>query len=154
MSGKSGRVLKVFLADDDEDDRILFADALSETGLQIKLEEIKDGNELMRKLLKEDAALPDIIFLDLNMPSKTGLECLAEIRSRKDLVDIVIIIYSTSANNKDIEETFYRGASLYIQKPIRFSDLKETLHKVFDLDWENHKPEAYDEKFAWIRARP
>lgn len=74
--------------------------------------------------------LPHLLFLDLNMPRKNGLECLKEIRSDKKLKGISIAIYSTSGTEKDMEETFRNGANVYITKPNDFNILKQILEKV------------------------
>jgi CheY-like chemotaxis protein len=63
------------------------------------------------------------------MPRKNGLECLKEIRNNKNLKDISIAIYSTSDSEKDVEETFLKGANIYITKPNSFKMLKQVLEK-------------------------
>ena len=77
----------------------------------------------------ESNRLPHLLFLDLNMPLKNGLECLKEIKSDEKLKDIFISIYSTSGNEKDIEETFLNGANVYLTKPDDFNMLKKVLEK-------------------------
>src|SRR5207253_1102801 len=72
--------LHIVLADDDEDDREVFLEALQEIAPQMKVDICEDGTELMKFLLQDGAAYPDIIFLDLNMPLKSGYQCLKEIR--------------------------------------------------------------------------
>ncbi len=57
--------------------------------------------------------LPDLLFVDLNMPRKNGLECLKEIRSNMKFSDVTIVIFSTSLAKKDIEETLIIGANGY-----------------------------------------
>lgn len=91
---------------------------------------VNDGIELMEYLAKNGNDLPQLIFLDLNMPRKNGLECLKEIRSNYKLNDVAIAIFSTSLAEKDIEETFINGANVYINKPNSFEDLKKALNKV------------------------
>ena len=120
---------QILLAEDDADDRELFKEALRLVDPAIHLAMVDDGEKLMSHL-KTAAVIPDYIFLDLNMPGKNGLECLKEIRGAKRLKDITIAIYSTSASEKDIEETFHNGANVYIKKPNDFSLLKRVLEKV------------------------
>ena len=122
--------LRILLADDDESDRLLFKEALEELEIKCIVHTMKNGIQLMDYLAKKDAALPHIIFLDLNMPRKNGLACLKEIRSNEKFKGIPIAIYSTSASNNDIEETFRNGANVYIKKPSDFSMLKQLLAKV------------------------
>ena len=121
--------LNILLADDDESDRFLFKDAFDEMKVKNIVYSVNDGLQLMEYLSQENVTLPHLLFLDLNMPRKNGLECLKEIRSIEKLKDISIAIYSTSASEKDIEETFLFGANVYIQKPSDFSELKHVLHK-------------------------
>ena len=90
---------------------------------------VNNGQELMDYLTKKESPMPQIIFLDLNMPRKNGQECLKEIRSNKEFKEISIIIYSTSASENDITETFLNGANVYIKKPSDYNQLKQVLAK-------------------------
>ena len=73
--------IHIILADDDEDDRLFFTDAFEELKISTKVQTYNDGSELMEYLNSEDAILPEILFLDLNMPKKNGIECLKEIKA-------------------------------------------------------------------------
>ncbi|MDZ4821899.1 MAG: response regulator [Flavobacteriales bacterium] len=119
--------LHILLADDDESDRLLFTEAFRAMKLRTEVHTVNDGVQLMAWLNREDVTLPHLIFLDLNMPRKNGLECLKEIRSNKALSTISIAIYSTSASEKDISDTFINGANVYIKKPTDFAILKKVL---------------------------
>ena len=122
--------IHIVIADDDESDRINFRDALEELKIKTIVHTLNDGVELMEYLAREDIRLPYLLFLDLNMPRKNGLECLKEIRHSERLQGIAVAIYSTSSSEKDIEETFVQGANVYIKKPNDFNVLKQTLGKV------------------------
>lgn len=122
--------LHILLADDDESDRLLFKEAFKELTIKTIVHTVNNGMQLMDYLIKKDTPVPHLLFLDLNMPRKNGLECLREIRSNIKLKDIAIAIYSTSASEKDIDETFRNGANVYMKKPNDFSMLKIALDKV------------------------
>lgn len=122
--------VKIILADDDESDRLIFIEAFSEIRIKADVVALHDGKQLMEYLDKNKVDLPAIIFLDLNMPRKTGVECLKEIRATKKYKSIPIAIYSTSASKNDIEESFQNGANVYLKKPSDFNKLKEALYKV------------------------
>jgi len=122
--------LRILLADDDESDRFLFKEVLEELKVKTTVHTVNDGVYLMDYLSQEDTPLPHLIFLDLNMPRKNGLECLKEIRKDERLNAISIVIYSTSSAEKDIEEAFLSGANVYIKKPNEYNLLKQTLNKV------------------------
>ncbi|MFC4635425.1 response regulator [Dokdonia ponticola] len=128
----------IILADDDEDDRLFFTDAFDELKMTTKVSTYNDGAYLMDYLNQEDAILPNILFLDLNMPRKSGMECLKEIKENPRFKDIVIAIYSTSASEEDIENTFVKGANIYIKKPSSFKVLKKALSNVVTTNWQYH----------------
>jgi CheY-like chemotaxis protein len=128
----------IILADDDEDDRLFFTDAFSELKISTKVQTCNDGVELMDYLKKEDSILPNVLFLDLNMPMKNGIECLDEIKADKRFDDVIIAIYSTSSSEEHIEETFVKGANIYIKKPNDFNELKKVLSYVVTLNWQYH----------------
>lgn len=130
--------LNIALADDDQDDRTLFKEAIEEIKIKTKLSLFKDGQELMDYLTLPNVILPEIVFLDLNMPIKNGMQCLSEIRSHAKLKDLLVAIYSTSSSEEDIEETFVNGANIYINKPNSFGALKKAIDKVLQLNWQYH----------------
>ncbi len=130
--------LYVLLADDDADDRLFFKDAFEEVKVKTVVTMVNDGVELMNYLTKPEIRLPNVVFLDLNMPRKSGMECLKEIRSNNKFKDLVIAIYSTSASEKNIEETFANGANIYIKKPSDFEELKKIMAKVVTVNWLHH----------------
>lgn len=135
---KDQSTINIMLADDDEDDRNFFNDAINELKINNNLTVFKNGRELMDYLERPDTVLPHILFLDLNMPSKNGNECLAEIRQNPKFKDMSIAIYSTSSSEKDIEETFVGGANIYIKKPNDFANLKKVLREVVNINWQFH----------------
>ncbi len=121
--------LDVLLADDDAADRILFKEALEELKIKTKVHIVSNGVQLIDYLLKKEGPVPQIIFLDLNMPRKNGQECLKEIRRHAEFKEVSIAIYSTSESEKDIKETFLNGANVYIRKPSDYNELKLVLAK-------------------------
>ena len=128
----------IILADDDEDDRLFFTDAFDELSMNTKVSTFNDGIELMDYLNKPNTVLPQVLFLDLNMPKKSGIECLNEIKADSHMSEIAIAIYSTSASEEDIEETFVLGANIYIKKPSDFKALKKVLSEVVSINWQYH----------------
>lgn len=127
--------LHIMLADDDQDDRDFFTEAFEDLKIKTRLNLFNDGQQLMNYLLNTDCDLPHILFLDLNMPIKSGIECLLEIKQEEHLKDIAIAIYSTSASEDDIEETFINGANIYIKKPNDFKVLKKVLSDIVTINW-------------------
>lgn len=121
--------LHVLLADDDKDDRFFFKKALKEVPIFTKLSEVENGERLMEFLNKNTENLPDVIFLDINMPRKNGHECLLEIKRDKKLEKIPVIIYSTSLH-EDIADILYQNGAHYYLKKCDFSELPSAIHKI------------------------
>lgn len=139
--------MKILLVDDDEDDREFFADALVGVDLNTQLQQLDNGKSCLDYLLQQIENLPNLIFLDLNMPIMNGFECLAEIRKNPLLKELPIAIYSTSSSDKDIEQTFLNGANIYIKKPSSFEDLKKSLKQVIKMNWAYHMDDFKKENF-------
>lgn len=149
MKTASTQFLPVLLADDDMDDRMLFSDAISSLKLPVDLQLFKDGAELMDYLLTSAVIMPEIIFLDLNMPRKNGFECLKEIKSHPTLKEIFIIIYSTTESEKEIDAVFQQHANLFIKKPNSFTELKKTLSYVLNIDLKKEFQNQTKEQFIF-----
>jgi CheY-like chemotaxis protein len=125
--------LKILLADDDTDDCIFFENALREISAESELNIVNDGDQLMAYLTENNSHLPDVLFLDINMPRKNGLECLGEIRKNKDLKTLPIVMFSTSNSWDTINRLFKTGAHVYIHKPSDFKQLKEVIYHAIPL---------------------
>jgi CheY-like chemotaxis protein len=126
-------LLKILLADDDIDDRFFFAKALNELSIKTHLTTVHDGEQLMDYLSEHLKNLPDVLFLDLSMPRKSGFECLAEIKEHAVFKAIPVIMFSTSYprdtnyEQSMIKMLFNIGANDFIRKPSDFSLLKNIL---------------------------
>jgi CheY-like chemotaxis protein len=127
--------VKIILAEDDKDDQELFVEALKATKVPSEVITVANGEELVNTLKDPAEPKPDIVFIDINMPVKGGKEALEEIKSDEELKEIPAVMLSTSNHPKDIEETFSKGANLYIQKPNSFIGFILILKKVFLLHW-------------------
>ncbi|HLA56009.1 MAG TPA: response regulator [Flavobacterium sp.] len=143
---ETSKIFKIMLADDDADDRDLFSEAISEH--QVDVDSVPNGVQLM-KILNTKTELPDFVFIDLNMPEKSGKECLQEIRNQDRFKDLPIIIYSTSSSKRDIDDTFELGANLYITKPNSFSALKRMVTSILSIDWNKFQPGGHKESFVF-----
>lgn len=124
-----GKKMRVILAEDDSDDRLLFREAVDELPVSVDLLTFKNGDELMVWLNRHTDNLPDVLFLDLNMPRKNGFATLGEIKRNTKLQDLPVIIFSTAQKEDMIRQVFNDAAHYYICKPIDFSDLKALLYK-------------------------
>jgi CheY-like chemotaxis protein len=135
----------IFLADDDVDDRMLFIEALKEIDEETQIITADDGEHLMAILDKKVPPKPTVIFLDLNMPRKNGLECLKEIKINPKFEDIPVVVVSTSCRQEAISQMYAHGASYYICKPDSFLKLKQSIQQIFAVDWSKFKLPTIEE---------
>lgn len=126
----NSKQLNVLLAEDDEDDRYFFDKALKELPISTHLTTGHDGEELMNYLYENSSRVTgtDVLFLDINMPRKNGIECLSEIKQNKKLKDLPVVMFSTTNSWETIGMLFKSGAHVYIHKPGDFAQLKEVIN--------------------------
>jgi CheY-like chemotaxis protein len=121
----------ILLADDDEDDRLLTADALRQSRLINDMRFVVDGEDLMHYLHGRGpyapggapAPRPGLILLDLNMPKMDGREALAEIKGDPVLRRIPVVVLTTSKAEEDIVRTYDLGVNSFVSKPVTFDEL-------------------------------
>ena len=131
---KDHATLSILMAEDDADDRILLSDAFRDSGVDVALEFVPDGVELMARLqrLLDDphSKLPDLLLLDLNMPRMDGREALHAIREHAGLKHLPVIVLTTSRAQLDILASYRLGANSFVTKPNRFDDLISVLRSL------------------------
>ncbi|MGO2563975.1 MAG: response regulator [Pseudoalteromonas nigrifaciens] len=133
--------ITILMADDDEDDRLLTQDALTESRVLNELHFVEDGVELLEYLerkgkfeQKDTSPRPGLILLDLNMPRMDGREALQAIKANPCLKGIPVVILTTSKQEEDMVKGYDLGAASYITKPVTFDGLVE-LMKVLGKYW-------------------
>ena len=124
--------LRILLADDDKDDRFFFKTVLNDIPIETHLTTVFDGEQLIDYLSKNSKNLPDVLFLDLNMPRKNGHECLVEIKLNEKFKQLPIIIYSTSLDEMIAEGLYKNGAYHYIRKT-NLTELQNLLHQLLTM---------------------
>ena len=89
--------------------------------------------------------MPDLIFLDLDMPCKNGLECLKEIRNNSVLHNLPVVVFSSTSRPANIATAYEMGGNLFFIKPSNYKDLVEAVRSILTMDWSN--PNAIKEKY-------
>ena len=142
--------LRIFLADDDADDRMLFQEALLSAGIAAELTTAEDGYQLMDSLAQiAEPPPPDLIFLDINMPGKDGKACLREIRNNNKFDKTPVVMFTTSTYLKDIEDTYREGANMYVSKTDFFMNDVQWMKAVLASDWQSQTSRPPREKFMF-----
>ena len=137
MREREMKPIIILVVEDDPDDQFLTKEAIKESRIVNELYFVKDGTELLDFLHHKgefagDFPIPDLILLDLNLPRMNGREALREIKSDQQLCQIPIVILSTSQSEEDVSECYKLGAGGFITKPVKYSDLIETMKTVGD----------------------
>jgi len=139
--------LNILFADDDPDDRLFFKEALGRSFLSMRFTTVTDGEQLMN-LLNTTHGLPDVLFLDLNMPRKNGFECLEEIKQSSKLKALPVVVFSTSFEQEKINLLYKNGAQYYIHKPSEFSQFKEIILQVIRIIEQGNTAQPAIENFV------
>lgn len=129
VTDKISSSLSCLMIDDDREDRDILLNALNVLYPSLPCETAFDGEDALRHLSNR-RSMPDIIFLDLNMPRMNGIECLRAMRSNPSLNHSKIIVFTVSADPKDMETTKSLGANHFVTKPPDYDSLVETLNLV------------------------
>ena len=126
--------IHILLVEDNEGDIFLTKEALENSKLYVNLSVVRDGKEAIDFLKKEGnyttVKEPDLLLLDLNLPKKNGFEVLQFIKQDTQLLNIPVIILSTSSAEKDINKCYANYANYYITKPLEVENLFTVISKI------------------------
>ena len=128
------KIKTILLVDDDHDDQLLFKEALSEADNTIMYRSAFNGIDALEKLSSKEMGLPELIFLDVNMPKMNGIDCLKELKKSETLKNIPVMMYSTSSFSEYKKECFENGAIDYIVKPDDYKQLCLKLKNILNND--------------------
>lgn len=130
--------INILLAEDNEDDVLMIREAFDEANLTNIIDVVSDGEQAMRYLRRqpphENARLPGLVLLDINMPRKDGFEVLEEVKGDARLRHLPVIMLTTSHREEDVVRSYSRGACSYVTKPIDFKQFQDVVRQ-FGLYW-------------------
>jgi chemotaxis family two-component system response regulator Rcp1 len=134
MENNSGHPITILLVEDNSADVRLTREALKEGKVSNSLHAVNDGVEALAFLRRSgkyaSAAIPDLILLDLNLPKKSGLEVLAEIKLDEELKRIPIVILTTSQAEQDIARSYDLHANAYVTKPVNLQQFIDVVKSI------------------------
>lgn len=130
-------IQRILLIDDDSDDAFLMKKALADAAPTVEMDHVEDCDEIFDSLNK---SIPDLIFLDINMRKRNGLECLADIKDHSKYKRISVIMYSSSDYPAHVTQAYGYGANLYLKKPSSYPAMVLSLRSILSLDWS--RPES------------
>ena len=128
------QTIEILLVEDNPGDVQLTLEAFNEGEISNHINVVKDGVQALEYLRKQgvyaNAVRPNIVLLDLNLPRKSGLEVLAELKADPDLRSIPIVVLTTSRDEEDIARSYHEHANCYISKPVDFDEFMGVVHSL------------------------
>jgi CheY-like chemotaxis protein len=132
----NAELISVLLVDDDPGDVLLVREAFADHKVGNTLSVVSDGVEALQYVRQQGsytgATRPDLILLDLNLPRKSGIEVLEEIKSDPALSTILVVVLTTSEAEEDIVRAYKLHANAYITKPVDFEQFTRIVHQIDD----------------------
>jgi len=129
----------IFYADDDADDLEFFRDVTDTFGDRIHLYTHSHGDQLLTAV-RNPPPVPQLIFLDINMPGKSGFEVLQELKKSEQYKNIPVVMFSTSNSPENVSKSMQLGANFYVTKPDSIAKLKQSIEYTLNINWKVFKP--------------
>jgi CheY-like chemotaxis protein len=146
------QTIDILLADDDYTDRLLFRDALEELPIATHLTTVEDGEQVIEVLSTKGRKLPDVLFLDLNMPRRNGFSSLSIIKRNIQLQDLPVVVFTTARDHDTVKHVFRDAAHYFIHKPGDFSHLKRVIYEAITLVTQKDNQMPLEENFVLTGA--
>lgn len=130
------RPINVLLVEDNPADARLTLEAMRDSRLTVDVDDVRDGDQAMAFLRREgkyrDARYPDLILLDLNLPNKDGREVLSEIKADPVLMQIPVVILTSSKLEEDIARAYQLHANCFVSKPVDLDQFQKAVASIKD----------------------
>jgi DNA-binding response OmpR family regulator len=138
---------EVLLAEDDHDDVEFFETAIRGTTIPVDIRYAKNGDELFVELKK---AIPNLLFLDINMPCQDGVSCILQIRKERKYDLLPVVMFTSLSHKSYVDKTYRYGANYYVVKPTSVAALTQRLQYLLSVEWE--KQMYYPSKDEYLLA--
>jgi CheY-like chemotaxis protein len=128
----------IFVVEDTDEDVEAIERAIGRSHPHLRPEFFRSGTEVLARLAQPDTVRPWLMLLDLNMPGESGLDVIRRLRSRTDLDDLTIVVFSSSEDEAETDACHAAGADSYIFKPLNFALFQSVLSQTLDY-WGSHR---------------
>lgn len=145
------RAIRILLVEDNLGDALLFEALLKETEQPIDVHVVSDGEAAIDFLLRRgrhgDAARPDAVILDINLPKKNGLEVLSEIRQQSEFKELPVFMLTGSKSYEDIVKSYALDVTSFITKPSQLIEYEELVKRILEIDLPRVLQSKQDDRF-------
>lgn len=132
--------INIVLAEKDAEYQEIFQEALEESSIPASLTIVNDGKELMDKLKSAQSSTYNVVVLDVNIPKKSGIQCLKEIRKDHKWNHTFSVVLTSNKNKNQVEKAYRAGANLFVTKPDSYNDYIEAIRKILTSEREMSLP--------------
>lgn len=126
--------IQILMVEDDPADVELTRESLEQSKLELNMTVVHDGGEALDYLYRcgpyRNAARPDLILLDLNLPGKNGRDVLDNIKRDKDMKGIPVVVLTTSRSQADVADLYRLGCNCYVQKPLGLEEFNQVIQSI------------------------
>lgn len=130
--------LNVILADSDEENQIVFKSIFKDLKIDVRIQNMYNGADLLEYLNNDESLVPEILFMNYDIPGKNSLECLEEIKMDFRFSNMTVAAYSDHLSEEETEGFFIKGGNVFINKPVEYKALKKVLSEVIAISWQYH----------------
>jgi response regulator RpfG family c-di-GMP phosphodiesterase len=130
--------LNVITVDDDEGNIIFFKNIFKDLKIGVKSQCFSYGDDLLKYLNSSGVIIPEVVFIKYNIPGKSWMECVREIKINPRFSNIVIAVYAGQISENEIEEIFVNGANIFMKKAETYEGLKKSLTEIITVNWQYH----------------
>ncbi|KMQ60484.1 transcriptional regulator [Chryseobacterium sp. BLS98] len=130
--------LNVIAVNNDEGNIIFFKNIFKDLKIGVKSQCFSDGEGLMKYLKSCGAIIPEVIFIRYDIPGKSSMDCLKEIKADPKFSSIVTVVYAHEISEIEIEEVFVDGANVFMRQPETYEGLKKAITEIITINWQYH----------------
>ena len=138
-------MMHIVMLDDDDDEPDILQSAFQDARITTEFHWFSDLTSLQIYLHK-CPVLPDLLFMDINLPTENGIQCLRRLRTHERCHTLPVIMYSTSQFRPEIEQCFVSGATIYMKKTVSYQTLKSNLLSILSMDMQTAMNKPFEER--------
>lgn len=130
--------LNVVLKDHDEGNHVFFGTIFQDMKIDIRFQAFFSQAALIQYLNGKSAPVPDVLFMNYDIPENNAMDILDEIKSNERYSAMTVAVYSEQGSPAEEEEIFVRGANVFMRKPALYQDLKKRITEIMAVSWQYH----------------
>lgn len=129
----NGQPLNIIVVEDDERVREQIIDSLNNHKIQTNIIYFENGLDLIASLEQTLTYIPDVIYLKLHQPLKTGLRCIETLKRETLLQRALLVSYSNTSSTDEVDKAFILGVNIFMDIPTRQKEIDKLTDEILTL---------------------